>query len=58
VFTTSGGPLAGFTGRGIRALAEESGLAVQGVHGFQIGKKKQADFNTEIQQFLSKTPVK
>jgi flavodoxin len=58
VFTTSGGPLAGFTGRGIRALAEESGLVVESVHGFQIGKKTQADFDTEIQQFLSKTPVK
>ena len=58
VFTTSGGPLAGFTGRGIRALAEESGLAVQGVNGFQIGKKKQADFDTEIQRFLAKTAVK
>ena len=58
VFTTSGGPLAGFTGRGIKALAEERGLVVQGVHGFQIGKKKQADFDAEIQQLLAKNPVK
>ncbi len=58
VFTTSGGPLAGFTGRGIRSLAEENGLAVQGVNGFQIGKKKQADFDAEIQHVLAKTPVK
>jgi flavodoxin len=58
VCTTSGGPLAGFTGRGIKALAEESGLVIQGVHGFQIGKKKQADFDAEIQQLLAKTPVK
>jgi hypothetical protein len=58
VYTTSGGPLAGFTGRSIMALAEESGLVVKGVHGFQIGKKKQADFDAEIQQLLAKTPVK
>jgi len=58
VFTTSGGPLAGFTGRSIRGLAEETGLVVKGVHGFQIGKKKQADFDAEIEQFLSKTPIK
>ena len=58
VFTTSGGPLAGFTGRSIKDLAEENGLVVQGVNGFQIGKKKQADFDAEVQQFLAKTPVK
>jgi flavodoxin len=58
VFTTSGGPLAGFTGRSIKALAEESGLAVQGVHGFQIGNKTQADFDKEVLEFLSKNPVK
>jgi hypothetical protein len=58
VFTTSGGPLAGFTGRGIRALAEENGLAVQGVHGFQIGKKTQADFDKEVLGFLTKNTVK
>jgi len=57
VFTTSGGPLAGFTGRSIKDLAEENGLVVQGVNGFQIGTKKQADFDAEVQQFLAKTPV-
>jgi flavodoxin len=58
VFTTSGGPLAGFTGRSIKKLAEESGLIVQTVHGFQIGKKTQGDFDAEIKTFLEKTPVR
>jgi flavodoxin len=58
VYTTSGGPLAGFTGRSIKAFAEESGLVVQGVHGFQIGKKTQSDFDAEIQQYLKKNQVK
>jgi flavodoxin len=57
VFTTSGGPLAGFTARKIRTLAEKHSLNVRGVHGFQIGKKNQEDFDNEVQDFLVETPV-
>jgi flavodoxin len=57
VFTTSGGPLAGFSAKKIRALAEKSALNVRGVYGFQIGKKTQADFDNEVRDFLAETPV-
>lgn len=41
VFTTSGGPLAGFTQEGIEELVTESGLAAKGVYGFQAGKTQE-----------------
>lgn len=58
VVTTSGGPLAGFSGKSIKALVEKSGLNAKGVHGFQIGKKTQSDFDNETRVFLLKTSVK
>ncbi len=57
VFTTSGGPLAGFTKNGIRKLVEKRGLNAMGVHGFQIGKKTQADFDNETAAFLARNPI-
>ncbi len=57
VFTTSGGPLAGFTKKGIEELVAESGLIAKGVYGFQAGKTQEV-FDTEVADFLKKTPVR
>lgn len=67
IFTTSGGPLAGFSAKWIRGIAAEHGMQVQAVTGFQIGKKTpegkkglktQEDFDQDVKSFLEKTPVK
>ncbi|MCX8043634.1 MAG: hypothetical protein N3B18_05835 [Desulfobacterota bacterium] len=58
VFTTSGGPLAGFTKNSIRSFVQKRNLNVQGVHGFQIGKKTQADFDNETAAFLAQHPIR
>lgn len=51
VFTTSGGPLAGFTQKGIEELVTESGLNAKGVYGFQAGKT-QKEFDSAVSDFL------
>lgn len=56
VFTTSGGPLAGSTQKGIAALVTDSGLVAKGVYGFQAGKT-QEEFDNATRDFLEKTPV-
>jgi flavodoxin len=57
VFTTSGGPLAGSTQKGITELVVDSGLVAKGVYGFQAGKT-QEEFDNETRDFLAKTPVR
>lgn len=57
VFTTSGGPLAGSTQKGIMELVIDSGLIAKGVYGFQAGKT-QEEFDNETRDFLQETPVK
>ena len=57
VFTTSGGPLAGFTKNSIRSFVQKRSLNAKGVHGFQIGKKTQADFDNETASFLARNPI-
>lgn len=57
VFTTSGGPLAGFTKNSIRSFVQRRSLNPKGVHGFQIGKKTQADFDNETAAFLAQHPI-
>jgi flavodoxin len=52
VFTTSGGPLAGFTQEGIEELVVENGLNAKGVYGFQAGKT-QEEFDKEVSEFLA-----
>jgi len=56
VFTTSGGPLAGFTQEGITELVIDSGLVAKGVYGFQAGKT-QEEFDNETRDFLQETPI-
>ena len=51
VFTTSGGPLAGFTQKGIEELITDSGLIAKGVYGFQAGKT-QEEFDSLVCEFL------
>lgn len=53
VFTTSGGPLAGFTQKGIEELITESGLIAKGVYGFQAGKT-QEEVDSLVCEFLKK----
>ena len=57
VFTTSGGPLAGSTQKGIMELVTESGLVAKGVYGFQAGKT-QEEYDNATRDFLAKTPVR
>jgi flavodoxin len=52
VFTTSGGPLAGSTQKGITELVTESGLVAKGVYGFQAGKT-QEEYDNAIRDFLA-----
>jgi hypothetical protein len=52
VFTTSGGPLAGSTQKGITELVAESGLVAKGVYGFQAGKT-QEEYDNAIRDFLA-----
>ncbi|MEI6125094.1 MAG: hypothetical protein WCQ99_00935 [Pseudomonadota bacterium] len=66
IFTTSGGPLAGFSGNWIREIATEHELQVKGVTGLQISKKNtegkgvpksQEDFDNDVKAILEKTPI-
>jgi flavodoxin len=66
IFTTSGGPLAGFSAKWIRSIAAEHGMKAQAVTGFQISKKTpegksvlktQEDFDQDVKALLEKTPV-
>jgi hypothetical protein len=56
VFTTSGGPLAGFTQKGIEELITDSGLIVKGVYGFQAGKT-QEEVDRLVCEFLKKHQI-
>ena len=56
VFTTSGGPLAGFTQKGIEELVTESGLIAKGVYGFQAGKT-QEEVDSLVCEFLKKHQI-
>ncbi|MBM4311966.1 MAG: hypothetical protein FJ119_13600, partial [Deltaproteobacteria bacterium] len=56
VFTTSGGPLAGFSRKGIEELVTESGLIAKGVHGFQAGKT-QEEVDSLVCEFLKKHQI-
>ena len=56
VFTTSGGPLAGSTQKGIMELVVDSGLVAKGVYGFQAGKT-QEEYDNATRIFLQRQPL-